>query len=37
MPRGAAIDAGEACVFVAAWLRATDNPIVRTDQDSTTF
>ena len=35
--RGVVIDSREACVFAAAWLRVTDDPIVGTDQDSTTF
>ena len=37
MVRGQIVDKEEATKFTMAWLRATDDPLVGTDQDSETF
>ena len=33
MPRSKMVDQAEAAVFATAWMRATDDPVVGTDQD----
>ena len=37
MVRGQIVDKEEATKFTMAWLRATNDPLVGTDQDSETF